>query len=169
MADTSSTTPATRTRTRRKTAATATGRPPAKKAAATRARNGDRRAQALDRPAKKAAATRRDLERTPVERYVDYAGRVARSRSAPRSPRATGRSSAVEASAPGGGSASSWPPRVSTRALPFERRGETARSASSATCAASAATRVRRAGLVGARSRTRADRRSPPARRSPRS
>ncbi len=75
MADTSPTTPATRTRTRRKTAATDRSTA-AKKAAATRARNQATAARKRSTTAKKAAATRRDLQRTPVERYVDYAGRV---------------------------------------------------------------------------------------------
>jgi hypothetical protein len=75
MADTSPTTPANRTRTRRKTAATDRSTA-AKKAAATRARNQATAARKRSTTAKKAAATRRDLERTPVERYVDYAGRV---------------------------------------------------------------------------------------------
>lgn len=75
MADTSPTTPATRTQTRRKTAATDRSTA-AKKAAATRARNRATAARKRSTTAKKAAATRRDLQRTPVERYVDYAGRV---------------------------------------------------------------------------------------------
>jgi hypothetical protein len=59
----------------RKTAATNRSTA-AKKAAATRA--GKQAAEARERStaARKAAATRRDLERTPVERYVDFAGRA---------------------------------------------------------------------------------------------
>jgi hypothetical protein len=48
----------------------------AKKAAATRARNQATEARKRSTAAKQAAATRRELERTPVERYVDLAGRA---------------------------------------------------------------------------------------------
>ena len=74
MAETTAST-TSRTQTRRKTAATDRSTA-AKKAAATRARN-----QAADAPKRSAAATkvaetRRELERTPVERYLDFAGRA---------------------------------------------------------------------------------------------
>jgi hypothetical protein len=82
MADTQSTTtptptpaPAKRAQTRRKTAATDRSTA-AKKAAATRARNKAAEASKRSTAAKKAAATRREVERTPVERYVDYADRA---------------------------------------------------------------------------------------------
>lgn len=82
MADTPSTTtptptpaPAKRAQTRRKTAATDRSTA-AKKAAATRARNKATEASKRSAAAKKAAATRREAERTPVERYVDYADRA---------------------------------------------------------------------------------------------
>ena len=74
MAESTATT-TSRTQTRRKT--TATGRSTAaKKAAATRARNQATEARKRSTAAKKAAETRRELERTPVERYVDFAGRA---------------------------------------------------------------------------------------------
>src|SRR4029078_10877139 len=60
---------------RRKTAATDRSTA-AKKAAATRARNKATEASKRSAAAKRAAATRREVERTPVERYVDYADRV---------------------------------------------------------------------------------------------
>jgi hypothetical protein len=64
-----------RTQTRRKT--TATDRSTAaKKAAATRARNQAAEARKRSTAAKKAAETRRELGRTAVERYVDFAGRA---------------------------------------------------------------------------------------------
>jgi chemotaxis protein histidine kinase CheA len=82
MADTPSTTtptpksaPAKRAQARRKTAATDRSTA-AKKAAATRARNQAAEASKRSTAAKKAAATRREVERTPVERYVDYADRA---------------------------------------------------------------------------------------------
>jgi hypothetical protein len=81
MADTSGTTASspetktTRPQTRRKTAATSRSTA-ANKAAATRARNQAGEARKRSSAARKAAETRRELERTPVERYVDYAGRV---------------------------------------------------------------------------------------------
>ena len=77
-ADTSASTPPTttsRAQTRRKTTATSRSTA-AKKAAATRARNQASDARKRSTTARKAAETRRELERTPVERYVDYAGRV---------------------------------------------------------------------------------------------
>ena len=74
MAENTATT-TSRTQTLRKT--TATGRSTAaKKAAATRARNQATEARKRSTAAKKAAETRRELERTPVERYVDFAGRA---------------------------------------------------------------------------------------------
>jgi hypothetical protein len=68
-------TPASRARTRRKTAATDRSTA-AKKAAATRARNRAAEARKRSTAAKKAAETRRELSRTPVDRYVDLAGRA---------------------------------------------------------------------------------------------
>ena len=67
--------PAKRAQTRRKTAATDRSTA-AKKGAATRARKQATEAAKRSTVAKKAAATRRDAERTPVERYVDYADRA---------------------------------------------------------------------------------------------
>jgi hypothetical protein len=74
MAETSATT-TNRSQTRRKAAATNRSTA-AKKAAATRARNQATEARKRSTAAKKAAETRRELERTPVERYVDFAGRA---------------------------------------------------------------------------------------------
>jgi hypothetical protein len=75
MADTPTPTQANPAPARRET--TATNRSTAaKKAAATRARNQADAARKRSTAAKKAAATRRDLQRTPVERYVDFAGRA---------------------------------------------------------------------------------------------
>jgi hypothetical protein len=71
----STTTPSATRTTRRKAAATSRSTA-AKKAAATRARNKATEASKRSTAAKKAAATRREAQRTPVERYVDYAGRV---------------------------------------------------------------------------------------------
>src|SRR5919199_1369022 len=74
MAESTATT-TSRTQTRRKT--TATDRSTAaKKAAATRARNEAAEARKRSTAAQKAAETGRELERTPVERYVDFAGRA---------------------------------------------------------------------------------------------
>jgi len=67
--------PAKRAQARRKTAATDRSTA-AKKAAATRARNKATEASKRSAAAKQAAATRREVERTPVERYVDYADRA---------------------------------------------------------------------------------------------
>ena len=67
--------PAKRAQARRKTAATDRSTA-AKKATATRARNKATEASKRSAAAKKAAATRREVERTPVERYVDYADRA---------------------------------------------------------------------------------------------
>jgi hypothetical protein len=64
-----------RSQTRRKAAATDRSTA-AKKAAATRAHNRATEARKRSTAAKKAAETRRELERTPVERYVDFAGRA---------------------------------------------------------------------------------------------
>jgi type IV secretory pathway VirB10-like protein len=83
MADTPSTpstptptpAPAKRAQARRKTAATDRSTA-AKKAAATRARKQATTAAKHSTTAKKAAESRRAAERTPVERYVDYADRV---------------------------------------------------------------------------------------------
>src|SRR3954454_15146121 len=75
MAESSATT-TNRSQTRRKAAATDRSTA-AKKAAATRARNQATEARKRSTAAKKAAETRRELERTPVERYVDFAGRAA--------------------------------------------------------------------------------------------
>jgi hypothetical protein len=83
MADTPSTpstatptpAPAKRAQARRKTAATDRSTA-AKKAAATRARKQTTAAAKRSTTAKKAAEARREAERTPVERYVDYADRV---------------------------------------------------------------------------------------------
>jgi hypothetical protein len=75
MAETPSPTSVQRPQARRKTAATDRSTA-AKKAAATRARNRATEAGKRSTAAKKAAETRRDLQRTPVERYVDYAGRA---------------------------------------------------------------------------------------------
>ena len=77
-ATTPETTPTTpsRPQTRRKTASTSRSTA-AKKAAATRARNQASTARKRSTAAKKAAETRRELNRTPVERYVDFAGRAA--------------------------------------------------------------------------------------------
>lgn len=58
------------------TAATTNRSTAAKKAAATRARTRATEARKRSTAAKKAAETRRELERTPVERYVDFAGRA---------------------------------------------------------------------------------------------
>jgi hypothetical protein len=66
---------ASRTQARRKTAATDRSTA-AKKAAATRARNQASEARKPSTAAKTAAETRRDLQRMPVERYVDFAGRA---------------------------------------------------------------------------------------------
>jgi hypothetical protein len=74
MADTTATT-TSRSQTRRKAAATDRSTA-AKKAAATRARNQVADARKRSTAAKKAAETRRELQRTPVERYVDLAGRA---------------------------------------------------------------------------------------------
>jgi hypothetical protein len=74
MAETPATT-TSRSQTRRKAAATDRSTA-AKKAAATRARNQPAEARKRSTAAKKAAETRRDLQRTPVERYVDFAGRA---------------------------------------------------------------------------------------------
>jgi chromosome segregation ATPase len=76
MAETPSPTPANRPRARRKAASTSRSTA-AKKAAATRARNRANEASKRSTAAREAAETRRDLQRTPVERYVDYAGRAA--------------------------------------------------------------------------------------------
>jgi hypothetical protein len=65
----------TRTQARRKTAATDRSTA-AKKAAATRARSQATEARKRSAAARKAAETRRELQRTPVERYVDFAGRA---------------------------------------------------------------------------------------------
>lgn len=48
----------------------------AKKAAQTRSANQAAEARKRSTAAKKAAETRRELQRTPVERYVDFAGRA---------------------------------------------------------------------------------------------
>jgi hypothetical protein len=74
MAETNGTT-TSRAQTSRKTAATDRSTA-AKKAAATRARNQATEARKRSTAAKKAAETRRELQRTPVERYVDFAGRA---------------------------------------------------------------------------------------------
>jgi hypothetical protein len=75
MADTPTPTPPSPARARRKT--TATNRSTAaKKAAATRARNRASEASKRSTAATKAAQTRRAAERTPVQRYVEYAGRA---------------------------------------------------------------------------------------------
>jgi hypothetical protein len=74
MAENTATT-TSRSQTRRKAAATDRSTA-AKKAAATRARNQAAEARKRSTAAKKAAETRRELERTPVERYVDFAGRA---------------------------------------------------------------------------------------------
>jgi hypothetical protein len=74
MAETNATT-TSRSQTRRKAAATDRSTA-AKKAAATRARNRAAEASKRSTAAKKAAETRRELERTPVDRYVDLAGRA---------------------------------------------------------------------------------------------
>jgi hypothetical protein len=74
MAETTATT-TSRGRTRRKAAATDRSTA-AKKAAATRARNRAAEASKRSTAAKKAAETRHELQRTPVERYVDFAGRA---------------------------------------------------------------------------------------------
>jgi hypothetical protein len=80
MADTPSTptpspAPAKRAQTRRE--ATTTDRSTAaKKAAATRARNKTASAAKRSTAAKKPAETRREVQRTPVERYADYADRA---------------------------------------------------------------------------------------------
>jgi hypothetical protein len=75
MAETPSPTPANRPQARRKTAATSRSTA-AKRAAATRARNQASEASKRSTAARKAAETRRDIQRPPVERYVDYAGRA---------------------------------------------------------------------------------------------
>jgi hypothetical protein len=72
MAETPTT---TRTQARRKTAATDRSTA-AEKAAATRARNQATEGRKRSTAAKNAAETRRELKRTPVERYVDFAGRA---------------------------------------------------------------------------------------------
>jgi hypothetical protein len=74
MAENTATT-TSRSQTRRKAASTDRSTA-AKKAAATRARNQAAEARKRSTAAKKAAETRRELERTPVERYVDFAGRA---------------------------------------------------------------------------------------------
>jgi predicted ribonuclease toxin of YeeF-YezG toxin-antitoxin module len=74
MAETSATT-TNRSQTRRKAAATDRSTA-AKKAAATRARNQATEARKRSTAAKQAAETRRELQRTPVARYVDFAGRA---------------------------------------------------------------------------------------------
>jgi hypothetical protein len=74
MAENAATT-TSRSQTRRKAASTDRSTA-AKKAAATRARNQAAEARKRSTAAKKAAETRRALERTPVERYVDFAGRA---------------------------------------------------------------------------------------------
>src|SRR4051812_33587973 len=74
MAENTATT-TSRTQTRRKAASTDRSTA-AKKAAATRARNQAAEARKRSTAAKKAAEARRELERTPVERYVDFAGRA---------------------------------------------------------------------------------------------
>ena len=74
MAETTATTTSP-SQTRRKTAATDRSTA-AKKAAATRARNQGADARKRTTAAKKAAETRREGQRTPVERYVDFAGRA---------------------------------------------------------------------------------------------
>src|SRR4051794_4545282 len=74
MAETSATT-TNRPQTRRKAAASDRSTA-AKKAAATRARNQATEARKRSTAVKKAAETRRELQRTPVERYVDFAGRA---------------------------------------------------------------------------------------------
>src|SRR3954468_22500615 len=74
MAESSATT-TNRSQTRRKAAATDRSTA-AKKAAATRARNQATEARKRSTAAKKAAETRRELQRTPVEHYIDFAGRA---------------------------------------------------------------------------------------------
>jgi hypothetical protein len=74
MAESTATT-TSRAQTGRKAAATDRSTA-AKKAAATRARNQATEARKRSTAAKKAAETRRELDRTPVERYVDFAGRA---------------------------------------------------------------------------------------------
>src|SRR4051795_4276986 len=74
MAENTATT-TSRSQTRRKAASTDRSTA-AKKAAATRARNQAAEARKRSTAAKKAAETRRELERTPVERYVEFAGRA---------------------------------------------------------------------------------------------
>jgi hypothetical protein len=74
MAENSATT-TNRSQTRRKAAATDRSTA-AKKAAATRARNQATEARTRSTAAEKTAETRRELQRTPVERYVDFAGRA---------------------------------------------------------------------------------------------
>jgi hypothetical protein len=74
MAETNATT-TNRSATSRKAAATNRSTA-AKKGAATRARNQATEARKRSTAAKKAAETRRELQRTPVERYVDFAGRA---------------------------------------------------------------------------------------------
>lgn len=75
MAETSSSTSANRSAARRKTAS-ANRSTAAKKAAATRARNRAAETARRSTAAKKAAEARRDAQRTPVERYADYADRA---------------------------------------------------------------------------------------------
>jgi hypothetical protein len=74
MAETTATT-TSRAQTRRTAAATDRSTA-AKKAAATRARNRATEARKRSTAAKKAAEARREVKRTPVERYVDVAGRA---------------------------------------------------------------------------------------------
>jgi hypothetical protein len=75
MADTPTPTPPGPARAQRKT--TATNRSTAaERAAATRARNQASAARKRSTAAKKAAATRREAQRTPVERYLDVAGKA---------------------------------------------------------------------------------------------
>jgi hypothetical protein len=74
MAENTATT-TSRAQTRRKAAATDRSTA-AKKAAATRARNQAAEARKRSTATKKAAETRRELKRTPVDRYVDFAGRA---------------------------------------------------------------------------------------------
>jgi hypothetical protein len=75
MADATTTPTPNRTTARRKTAATNRSTA-AKKAAATRARNQAAEAVKGSTTAQKAAEARRELKRTPAERYVEFAGRA---------------------------------------------------------------------------------------------
>src|SRR3954449_11988312 len=128
MAETSATT-TNLTQTRRKAVATDRSTA-AKKAAATRARNQAAEARKRSTAAKKAAETRRELERTPVERYVDFAGRAV---TIPVGAALVARGKVVAVAAKcasldkGEGELRAQRRRVETDLRRFERRGTTAR------------------------------------------